>query len=194
MTNKRIQKKRRSLPQAGFTIIETLMAVLVLSIAMAGSLALAAKGLGLIQVARQEVSAVYLAQDAMEYIKGVRDTNCLVGNSLLTNCTTTTWLGAARSLGTRCGDSAGCQIDTLTGDVSVCPAAGCAALNYDATGAFYTYSGVSSVPTAFVRSVYIQTPVGGNADEASTTVLVQWSGQGGVTRSVRIHDDLYNWQ
>ena len=180
----------------GFTIIETLMAVLVLSIAIAGALALATKGLDALVTARQEVNAVYLAQDAMEYLRATRDTNCLAVNNGIppASCTNATWLGTSpTNVGALCGGVAGCYIDTVAGSVTTC-SGGCPVLQYDSTTMIYTYSGLSATPTIFTRAVYIQTPIGGNADEASTTVLVSWPGAGGITRSIRIHDDLYNWQ
>jgi len=195
MINNMFTTRRSRLPQKGFTIIETLMAVLVLSIAIAGSLALASKGLSAIQAARQEVNAVYLAQNAMEYIRQLRDTNCLAASGSVATCPTGAWLGTApNNIASKCGDSGGCEVDTLSGTVTVCPSAGCDVLNYDAVNTLYTYSGVGTTPTAFTRTIYVQSPVGGNANEASTTVLVRWLGQGGVVRSMRIHDDLYNWQ
>ena len=191
MINKN-NKKSAPPSSAGFTIIETLTAVLVLSIAIAGSITLASRGLTAITTARQEVSATYLAQDAMEYIRATRDSNCLATNNG-SGCPQNVWLG---NMGTLCSAATGCTIDTLAGVVSACTNA-CSVLNYDSTNTVFTYAsanGGSIVPSAFTRTVYIQNPVGGNQDEASTTIVVSWPGGGDIVRSVRLHEDLLNWQ
>ncbi|MEI7720216.1 MAG: prepilin-type N-terminal cleavage/methylation domain-containing protein [bacterium] len=191
MTNKPHNNTRRSAKFKGFTIVETLVAVMILSIAMAGSLALASKGLNTIVVARQEVNATYLAQDVMEYLRALRDTNCITASSLTGTCANSAWLG---NLPTLCAGG-GCFIDTVTDAQTACGAT-CPVMNYDETNHVYTYNAVTTTitPTVFTRTVYIQNPVGGNASEASTTVLVSWPSVGGVIRSVRVHDNLYNWE
>ena len=192
MMNESTQK--RHIPgQAGFTIIETMMAVFVLSVAIAGSLALASKGLDVVVVARQEVSAAYLVQDAIEYIRATRDSNCLASSNP-SGCSSGEWLG---SLPAKCG-SGGCIINTINGNTLSCPLGGvCLPLNYNVADSVYTYvptDGSTILPTIFTRSIYIQTPVGGNSDEASTSVVVSWPGSGGITHVVRLHEDFYNWQ
>ena len=49
----------------GFTLIETLIAVLILTTAIAGPLTIASKGLTATLVAKDQISAFYLAQDAV---------------------------------------------------------------------------------------------------------------------------------
>jgi prepilin-type N-terminal cleavage/methylation domain-containing protein len=189
-------KRLFSHKKAGFTIIETLMAVLVLSIAMAGALALASRGLDTVLIARQQVSAVYLAQDAMEYIRATRDTNCLAAyqSNPTASCPSNAWLGGTLTM--QCATNQDCYIDTITGTITRCSGT-CPVLNYDSANTVYTYAptnGTTIAPTIYTRSIYIQTPVGVHADEASTSIIVSWPSVGGITRSIRIHDDLFNWE
>ena len=69
----------------GFTLIETLVAILLLSSAIAGPMTIAARGLYASTIVRNEVTAYYLAQDAMEYIRYARDSNSLTGSDWLSN-------------------------------------------------------------------------------------------------------------
>lgn len=59
----------------GFTIIETLVAITILMIAIAGPMTIAQKGLRASVQARDQITATYLAQDVMEYMKNLRDKN-----------------------------------------------------------------------------------------------------------------------
>lgn len=57
----------------GFTIVETLVAIAILMISIAGPLTIAQKGLTAAVYARDQVVASYLAQDQMEFLKNARD-------------------------------------------------------------------------------------------------------------------------
>ncbi|MDO8594703.1 MAG: prepilin-type N-terminal cleavage/methylation domain-containing protein [bacterium] len=63
----------------GFTIIETLVAIAVLLLAITAPLTIAERGLASAESARQEITAFYLAQEAVEYIRNLRDTNAING-------------------------------------------------------------------------------------------------------------------
>lgn len=60
--------------QKGFTIIETLVAIAVLMIAIAGPLVIASKGLTAALYSKDQMIASFLAQESMEVIKNIRDT------------------------------------------------------------------------------------------------------------------------
>src|ERR1035437_9310157 len=67
--------KARAWTSSGFTLVETLVAIAILMIAIAGPLTVAEKGLSASIYARDQLMASYLAQDAMESIKNVVDSN-----------------------------------------------------------------------------------------------------------------------
>jgi Tfp pilus assembly protein PilV len=52
---------------SGFTIVETLVAITILMIAIAGPLTIAQKGLTASTYARDQMIASFLAQDGLEY-------------------------------------------------------------------------------------------------------------------------------
>lgn len=85
----------------GFTIIETLVAIAVLLLAVSAPLTIAERSLASAEVARQEITAFYLAQEAIEYIRNIRDANALAGRN------EENWLQGL----TDCLRSDGCGID-----------------------------------------------------------------------------------
>ncbi len=167
-------------PAKGFTLIETLVAVLILMTAIAGPLTITFKGFTAATVAKDQVTAYFLAQDAIEFIRFARDTNRLAS--------ATDWLdgGGAGSINMNaCKQASGCAIDTIPGTV----AAGSSALRYNSTSGSYNTTG-TGVPI-FTRITRIITVAGNTEVIASTTVT--WSA-GGVGRSVTIFETLLNWQ
>ncbi len=195
----------------GFTLIETLLAILILSVAIAGPLTIASKGLSAELVAKDQTTAYYLAQDAVEYVRFVRDSNLLAGN--------TDWmagLDGSSNGHTNTGSSGSgydctnysnyaCIVDSIQDTTSRCTALLCSApLKYDAVVSYqYGYSAGSN--TIFTRSVLItcidsttNNPTSScsstNVHEAIVKVTVQWVDAGGVTRQVVISENLFNWQ
>jgi len=75
MKNKNKEKK-------GFTLIETLIAITILMISVAAPLSLAAKGLEVTRLAKKQIVAFYLAQDAFEGVKNIIQSNKLQGYSM----------------------------------------------------------------------------------------------------------------
>lgn len=197
-----INKPTSKIKAGGFTLIETLVAVLILMMAIAGPLTLASKGLQATLIAKDQVTAFYLAQDAMEYVRWIRDTNKLraSANGWMAGLDGTsnghTNLSGA---GADCTAAAGCVVDSLkdttTAYVSPMP------LNYDSANNYYTYSsGANITATIFTRTVKIVKGVApndctaGHGCEASVNVTVTWSDQAGITRNAIVKEDLFDWQ
>jgi len=184
MTNKIKQKIKK-----GFTLIETLVAVLILATAIAGPLTIASKGLSTALVAKDQTTAYYLAQDAVEYVRFARDTNRLKS---------TDWLAGSGSGSTDlapCEGAGGCYLDSLA-NVPAAPTAcsgACPKMNYDATNRYFNYNGVNPA-TIFTRTITLTTPVGTNAADAALTVAVSWSDLPGTVHTITVREDLFNWQ
>ncbi len=68
--------------QKAFTLIETLIAISILTIALTGPLAIIASSLRSSYFARDQITAYYLAQEAIEYIRNKRDQNGLQGSAV----------------------------------------------------------------------------------------------------------------
>jgi prepilin-type N-terminal cleavage/methylation domain-containing protein len=169
---------KKKFTQSGFTLIEAMVAISILSIAVTGPLIIAQKGISSALYARDEVTAFYLAQEAIEYVRNVRDTNRIWAvpwlNSNLSRCEDT-------------GSNERCQIDaryassTSQGAITVCPLGVCPPLSFgalpsDPLAGFYGYpvsgDGYTWSPTKFTRTIFMDT--GASPKEAVISVSISW--------------------
>jgi len=189
----------KNISSRGFTLIETLVAVMILATAIAGPLSIASRALNTSIVAKDQITAFFLAQDAVEYVRFVRDTNTLSGADWLTGAGgSTAGIDLTPCISTV--NANGCYVDSTMavvgqGDVpTACDSgSGCPALYYDNDNSRFTYnSGGSNV----VRSVFTRSVVLTNisATEQLLTVTVSWSDLGSVTRTVRVNENIFKWQ
>jgi prepilin-type N-terminal cleavage/methylation domain-containing protein len=173
----------------GFTLIETLLAVLILAIALAAPLTIAAKALSAALIAKDQTTAFFLAQDAVEYLRFKRDTSTLTSTPIAP----VSWLAGFDS---ECSGADGCKVDSVKNTVTACSGA-CEVLQFNETKSWYTYdtsvSGEVIKPSIFTRKVVLGS-VASNSDERSITVTVNWKDVGGVTRSLVVREHITNWQ
>ena len=180
----------------GFTLVETLFAVLILATAIVGPMTIASKGLSVALITKDQLTASFLAEDAIEFIHFARDTNRLAGND---------WLaGSGVTSLTNCVGTNACYFDSLLSNPSAgptsCGAPTCSPttyrMNFDTTNKNFTYQAVGTgiARSIFTRTVTITSPVGTNADEALVTVKVQWVDAGGVARSITMVESIFKWQ
>jgi len=87
---------------SGFTIVETLVAIAILLISLATPLSMAEKGLAGAEASRHEITAFYLAQEAIEYLRNIRDSNAIAKRK-----NGPTWLQGLN----KCLQGEGCGID-----------------------------------------------------------------------------------
>lgn len=189
-----------SAQNSGFTLIEMLVAVLLLTMAVAGPLTISSKALTVALVAKDQTIAFYLAQDAVEYVRHVRDTNSLAGRTWLAGLDGSANPDAPPQGAPDCvsaDGSARCYFDSLanpvtsTFNIASC-AAVCPVLQYNTTSKTYNY--VSGNPTIFTRTVSITSPNAGAVNEAVLRVTVQWSDVAGIVRNITVTEDLFDWQ
>jgi len=155
--------------EKGFTIIEVIVAIFILAVAILGSYYAFAQMAGLTTIIASRLTAAYLAQEGIELVRSVRDTNWLNGlawNSQISSC------------------SSGCEIDYNLDSVMVYSDR---FLNVDNSN-FYSYS--VGTPTKFKRRITITAPA---ADTLGVSVQIQWQDRGSPY-TFSAEEYLYNWR
>ncbi len=182
----------------GFTLIETLIAITILTLAIAGPMVTASRAIVAAQTARDQLTASYLAQEGIEYVRAMRDNEYLAayqaGGS---NVSTTAWN------------------NFLTASISQCRATTC---TLDPSRTMGSGSGFSLVPcsgdscpplylTQLSNGTYGYTEQGGTATPFTRTIQaidvsesderivskVSWSFHN-IPYSVTVTDNLTSWQ
>lgn len=184
--------------KSGFTLIETLVAVSVLAFAFIGPLTLGYYSIKSDAAAKNQLTAFFLAQDAMEYIRNRRDTNFLQRPLI-------PWLsGMSQCIDNRPPpfNTTYCRVDTTqpqdppsiappgytNGAIATCSGAGCGLLYRPSDG---LYNHLSGNNTIFIRTVQIS-DVALNPDEKKVKITISWTERTG-TKSFTLEEHLFNW-
>lgn len=168
----------------GFTLVETLVAITVVTMAMVGPFYAVQQALNASWSARDQLIASSLAQEGVEYVRGLRDGNYLY--NLANASSPRSWLyGVDGTGGTRNCIAANCVVDVTQNTVSttVGPL-------YLSTTNLYNQAG-SGTATRFTRTVRL-IAVSGSSTEMTVRVTVSWTTRG-VARSIVIDESLHNW-
>lgn len=168
-----------------FTLIETLIAITIITIAIVGPMTAASRAIVAAQSARDQLTASYLAQEGVEYVRAIRDDAYLAG--YLLGDTTNVWDNFTSS--GDLGDCllAGCALGALVHTDSVltttvltpCSEDGCprAPITLGGTG------------TEFTRTIHLDV----SASDARVTSEVSWDFHG-TAHSVMVTNHLTPWQ
>lgn len=186
----KIKNKKR-----GFTVLESIVAITILSLSISGVFTSIQQSLSQATMSKDEVKAYYLAQEAMEMIRNIRDTN------RLTRIDTGSgdWLDGISSVGTDpCYFGKVCKVDATGPSLIYLSYCGtdwgdCPFLNQDS--ATYIYSYGSGDATKFKREVKIERvrdDALGNPVEIAVIVRITWS-KGIINRSFEAKTYLLNW-
>jgi prepilin-type N-terminal cleavage/methylation domain-containing protein len=185
------EKDRRSFSLGGgFSLIETIVAIAILSIVMVAPLTLAQRGINASMYAKDQVTAFYLAQEAIEYARYIRDSNNLKDRSGGNR-----WLEGLEN----CISPKKCSVDVTavttpnftdcSSNQSLCNVT----FNRD-IGVYGSQTGGAWRSTNFVRSFQIvRTPIGSNPDaEADLVATVSWL-TGTISRTITLEEKMFNW-
>jgi Tfp pilus assembly protein PilV len=163
-------------PRRGFTLIETFVATSVLLVSLAGPLSIAAQSLRSAYYARDQVTAFYLAQEALEYIQAKRDQNYLAGSNWLSGLDTCT--------------NTNCAVDFPNFTHAACPGAApgvCTPLLLRTSDKLFNMqTGNASIFTRTLRITSV------SANEVDVKVTVSWV-SAGISRSFQLSEHLFNW-
>lgn len=168
----------------GFTILETMVAVFILVLSITGPMAFASSSLRSAFLARDQITAFFLAQDIIEVVKNSRDENGLLEYPWLYNidicgdpgqpCTVYIDTTAANPTATEC----------LNG---ICPV-----LRLDENGRFNYDLSVNSSESRFTRTTHIRETVANQ--EAQVVVEVEWdSGVRVGNARIIVQENITNW-
>lgn len=182
---------------SAFTLVETMVAVAIITIAVAGPMVTASRAALAANLSRDQLTASYLAQEGVEYVRMLRDQTYLTDKiNNVSNLSATAWhdfvLGSKDTSITNCRDSA-CTFDPAEKvGFSLVPCSGnaCGPL-YLANGIYTQKSDITgSVKTPFTRTIQL-TDRAINDERVVSTVSWTYHGQ---TYSVTITDHLTPWQ
>lgn len=160
--------------KTGFTIIELIISIFILSVAVVGIFSAFSVVTILTSDSSDRLAGTYLAQEGMEIVRNIRDTNWLSMGSSSPNATWVDGLDCAL----------GCEADYATdtgldGARVMTPWAGTGnSLYINNTSGFYGYDTNNASKTKFKRKIVI-TPIsieefGGSDDVIEVTVQVSW--------------------
>lgn len=167
----------------GFTLIEMMIAIFIMLVGMTGTLSLLQRTISSGSFSSTRLIAAYLAQEGLEIVRNVRDTNWLEARSAANS-----W---DEGLAACAGNGFIADYNHSYGPSQIDPSFTCYSgqyLNVDA-GGFYSYS--SGTQTKFQRKII--TAQGGSSDIRSVSVEINWT-DGGATSSLSVQENLYNWK
>ena len=174
----------------GFTIIETLVAITILVFGVVAPLTAVSRAINASIIAKDKISAFYFAQEGVEYVRYIRDTNILKGKA--------SWL---QHLG-HCLGANGCYIDDILESVpgggnapmgGNCGAGQCRFIEYrPSEGRFGFFNGGSDEDTKFRRRINIVETIPDIEAEITVTVIWVTKGTSNVNPYV-LRETMFNW-
>lgn len=175
--------------QRGFTVVEALVAVAILSLSIVATFGAVQNGLQYSGLTKDEITAFYLIQESIEYVKNIRDENALY----TLNGSPRNWLYGVSNLASDvCYFGKVCQLDMNSGTkLTTCTggSGNCTTLRVDPSTGAYGLNG-SWTATNFKREMSVST-IPNNSDEVRLTVTVSWVTRG-QNKSIQVSELLYN--
>jgi|AntAceMinimDraft_6_1070360.scaffolds.fasta_scaffold06522_3 prepilin-type N-terminal cleavage/methylation domain-containing protein len=174
----------------GFTLIEMLVAVLIFSVSLTALMSVAAKGLRASREAQSQVEADYLALEALEVVRNIRDSAFLAGYGQ------DQWTGVFNGLNVFSEDGcfsneANCNFYFEEDRVVLQTCGSSCPVYYNEVSNSYFQpkqgEAAAGTITKFERAIQFDVP-GENSSESFVKVIVTWPGG-----EVVYTQDLYLW-
>ncbi|MDO8520573.1 MAG: type II secretion system protein [bacterium] len=203
--------------KGGFTLVETIVSLALLSFAVAGPMTLAAHSIKASGAAKNELIATHLAEEGLEVVRNLRDNSSAEDNGDRDGLGEGfVWM---QNIFGNCKFAWGCAIDitqhvpsgtngvwSLTppnryNAIILCPG-NCAAesvVYFNPGTGLYRQSenalGSPWVRTQFTRTIFMTGIDDPNEPERQVrvTAVVTYAGYGGIIRTIRVTQDVYNW-
>jgi prepilin-type N-terminal cleavage/methylation domain-containing protein len=177
----------------GFTIIETLVAVMILVFAITGPMVFASQALKSAYYARDQVIAFYLSQEAIELIKNARDNNSLARCDEWLECTEVVDLSGCIDQYCVVGldEAAEVYVDSCGSNPETCEFL---KRNPDDLGTpQYAYTNDTEwIDSQYQRLIRINTIDGREGREVEVVITIVW--QTGLTeREFTVRENITNW-
>jgi len=188
MMNKAFNSKYKY--KRGFTVLESIVAIFVLSLSISGVFSAVQQGLSQNIIAKDEVKAFYLAQEAIEIIRNKRDLNQI---AKLNIDPTRDWLyQIAGNSAYPCDFNKVCRADIYDSSLTRCGDNWdtCPKLRQNPTSYVYSYYNSSWPETNFTREIKIEQI---NSNEVAITVRISWTKGGLLPFSFKTKVHLLNW-
>ena len=164
------QLPAKSNRERGFTLVEAMVALVLVTVAMGPVLILATSSINVAARIEHTLIGANLAQEGIEVIRNMRDTNWLNGSAFDNNLPTGTWR---------------VQWDTVNGGLMTVGSNPVLRKN----NGVYNYS--TGTNTLFRRTITISKP---NSRELILTSLVTWTERGNINRTVSAESHLFDWK
>lgn len=187
-----------------FTLLETMIAVTIITLAVAGPLYTASRAVVASQIAKDQLTASYLAQEGIEYVRRMRDDEFLkayqAGGANISSAAWTSFISGSDAASiTQCRAST-CMLDPTrtmgTGSglsLQTCSGASCTPLYLLPSGLYSEQNNISgSVQTPYTRTIQAIDLSPYTYDEGIVS-KVTWVYHG-TTYTVRVIDHVTQWQ
>ena len=200
---KQIIKNRISLisksknKQGGFTLVEALTAIFILTFVVVGLMTVVSDSLFATKYAKDEITVNYLLQEAIDYVRNDRDTMVFLNREVGIGDAWTSFY--TKYTTANCNNTtSGCSLDvnTSNGNLISCPSSGCSNLYLDESitgNYFYSTESLGTtrkIKTNFKRMLNV-TSVGDSQIEVKATVY--WR-NGNSNKSRFLTTTLSKWQ
>lgn len=197
----------------GFTLIEAMIAVTILTLSVAGPLYTANSAIVASMTARDKLTASYLAQEGIEYVRAMRDFEYLTAyrDPLITDKSSTAWSNFLTGDTSRSGAVTQCRTTTCTIDTTrdmgygsgfaLCITGGTCGgskLYRLDDGRYVTdRSSLSGTATVFSRTIQVVDIPGTEGNplypDKRIISIVSWDYHG-IQHAVTVYDHLTPWQ
>ena len=165
----------------GFSLLESMIAIGILLVAVVAPLSTIGDSLAQIYVARDQMVAINLAQEGIEAVRQVRDSNMIKG-----------WNQSPRTTDWNTGLGDGSYTVDTEEILQIKPlTAGEEGALYQKTDGTYTQiSTANTVPTKFSRIITVSA-ISGVDYEKKITSLVSWKTAGGTYKKIEVSESLF---